>query len=156
MTNRPCLTYTCLIEVLVYSISLQVCFWFHVLMLIGSVENNWDQHLTVLRDQTRVRNWPAEVPSESTPFNHVKLRILCYSAQFFVAGVTVWGRDCQLTQQCNVALYVYADLPSLLARTSILIDQKIHLIGCHDSNKMQNSKVLTQVNLLCLRYRHKQ
>ena len=70
------------------------------------------------------------------------------------------GIDSRFTQQCNVALYVNADLCSLLAATiqnSVVIGQKMQLTGCHDGNEMRNdatcgetktSKVLTQVNLL--------
>ena len=54
-------------------------------------------------------------------------------------------------QQCNVVLYVYADLCSLLAATSqfsILIGQNMQLTGCHNGNEMRNATCAdTQISI---------
>ena len=74
---------------------------------------------------------------------------------------TVYGIDSRFTPQCNVTLYVYADLYSLPAATSqysVLIGQKMQLTGCHNGNEKRNatcaasktSKVPTQDALLFL------
>ena len=65
----------------------------------------------------------------------------------------------RFTQQCNLALKVYADFYSLLAATipnSVVNSYKMQLSGCHNDYKMRNmtsvetqtSKVPTQVSLL--------
>ena len=66
-----------------------------------------------------------------------------YVYLYIVKGMgTVQGINSRFTQQCNVVLYIYADLCSLLAATSqfsILIGQNMQLTGCHNRYEMRNA-----------------